>query len=366
MNLPFKVRPTGPVSRRPVEEDAALQGVSFGIEGFMKQIKDRVKKMPRFARKLLFPLELLFFYFYRFVFRLTGTVPAASLYYLHAPYQFPVVYCQAKRYGVPIIYDAHDFYPVIHETGFYTLLESACIRNAKAVVTVSDGVARLIQERFGRRPVVIRNCQDARLERMPEKNLRQMLGLSTEDFLLVTIGQAKPGQAVFEALEAMKGLPSRVHLALVGKNTERNMGLVTRSGLQSRVHLLPAVKPDQVVPFIRTADAALILYYAYSANYEHCLPNGFFQSIAADLPLLYPELPEIKRLAEEYELGIPIDPRSPDSIRISVSRMLDQANACHNYKNNVRLARQALSWEQEEVILRKVVGTVLGDGPGAL
>ena len=35
----------------------------------------------------------------------------------------------------------------------------------------------------------------------------------------------------------------------------------------------------------------------------------FFQPIAAGLPVLYPELPEIRRIAEQYELGVPIDPQ---------------------------------------------------------
>jgi hypothetical protein len=126
------------------------------------------------------------------------------------------------------------------------------------------------------------------------------------------------------------------------------------------------VKSNEVVPFIRTADASLILYYPLSANYENCLPNGFFQSIGAELPLLYPQLTEIKKLAEKYKLGIPVDPQSAQSIREAVMQLSEGPDVVSTYKKNLRAANLALSWEREESILYDLIRRVLNKNPEAV
>lgn len=298
-------------------------------------------------------------------------LPKASLYYLHSPLDFPAVYYVCKKYKVPFIYDAHDFYIGIEKMdehasqrerlSNYILfkLESSCIKHAAAVVTVCDGVARLQEETFKCHPVVARNCHDYRLDQNPRITLRQLLGLSADDFLLVTIGQAKKGQAISESLDAMRKLPSNVHLAFVGKNTEQYTGLIRQKGLDRQVHAVPPVMPFEVIPFVRDADASLIIYYSRSPNYENCLPNAFFQAIAAGLPLLYPELPEIEKIARHYKLGISLDPRDPESIVSGVLQLMTDHEHFLTYRENSRLAREELSWEQEERILCELVSTII-------
>jgi glycosyltransferase involved in cell wall biosynthesis len=181
--------------------------------------------------------------------------------------------------------------------------------------------------------------------------------------LLVTIGQAKKGMALQECFEALAALPPRVHLALVGKNYEEYLGDLQLSELKNRVHLVQPVKPFEVTPFVKSADASLILYYPRSVNYENFLPNGLFQSIAAELPILYPNLSEIKNIAESYKLGISINPRLPNSISEAVMMLMDNPDLRAMYRQNARRAMQDLNWEKEEAILRELVFEVLGSEP---
>ena len=313
-------------------------------------------------------------YFYHDCILPLRTIPKASLYYLHSPAYFPAVYLLSRRYGVPFIYDAHDFYTLIEEPDanagldtrlrlwFNRVVEKLCARSASAVVTVSEGVAELQRKTYGCRSLVLRNCQDWRLDREPRRGLREELGLTPDKFLIVTVGQAKAGQAITEALEGMRMLSSGVHLAFVGNNYEQHRESIDRRGLTERVHLVPAVKPYEVARFIRSADASLILYYARSANYANCLPNGLFQSVAAELPLIYPELPEIKGLAKQYAFGIPIDPQSPESISGAVKVLMQGGELRETYRRNLQRAAQELSWEKEETILRDLLATVLAQG----
>lgn len=326
----------------------------------------------RSAREAL-PQLFMPWYFCRHAILPLRHIPKASLYYLHDFTLFPAVYLLSNRCKVPIIYDAHDFYSGQYSateidshsfgrrwiTTFYRYLESRLIKKASAVVTVSSGVARLLHETFGCNPIVLRNCHDLRLDEEPSTDLRQALGLSPDHFILVAVGNAKQGATIPEALDAMRELPARVHLVFLGKSFEPHMKSIYSRHLEGRVHVVPPVKPFEVVPFIRSADASIILYYPRSADYRNSLPNRFFQPLAAQLPLLYPELPEIKRIAEKHEIGIPIDPQFPKSITNAVMKLLDDPSLVARYRRNLRVARHELSWEREEAILRNLISATL-------
>lgn len=285
------------------------------------------------------------------------SLPRASIYYLHSFYQWPAVFLKSMLVSAIYIYDAHDYYLAENPGRLNRWLEALCIKYAGAIVTVSRGVAALLEKEYGCKPVVIRNCHDSRIEETPSQNLRQTLGLSAEDFLLVVVGQAKDGMAIREALEAMRNMPSHVHIAFVGKNTQKYSVYVEQAQLGSQVHLVPPVIPSQIVPFIRSANAALILYYPRTENYENCLPNGFFQSVSAKLPILYPDLPEISRLAVEYQLGISINTQSAYDIANGILYFVEN-NGAH-YKDNLAKASCELSWEREELVLRDLVENFL-------
>lgn len=328
------------------------------------------------CRRLLRPVKLLIgpilrrYRFIRewlkYVIPVIRHAPRADLYYLHSFRQFPAVYCLCKRHGASFIYDAHDFYPSVYDehgfpfkSRFYGFLERLCIKKAAAVVTVSEGVAELQNRRYGCRPIVIRNCHDARFDRRPAACLREQLRLSPKAFLLVAVGRPKVGRATQEAIDAMRLLPDDVHLAFLGNGYEHYPQKLRGIELEKRVHFLRAVKPHEVVPFISDADAAPILYFAASDAYLPSLPNGFFQSVAAGLPLLYPELPEMVRIAEQYNLGIPIDPRSPQSIADAVMILRNDRDELRRYRENATRARSALSWENEETILEDLLHQLL-------
>ena len=364
-DLPFEIGAGGDfLATKDSTVSSSAGSNQLGYSGLKLRLKKWVKRQPCLVQRLLMTLIGPPYYVNNYVLRPIKEIPIASLYYLHAPYQFPAAYWWSRRSTAPIIYDAHDFYPVLSPNVFYSRkIEAWCIRESAAVVTVSDGVARLMRQEFGCEPVILRNCEDMRLNSTPKQDLRETLGLSRDVFLIVLVGQAKSGQAIPEALQALSGLEPFIHFVFVGKNTENYRDMVVRSGLQARVHFVPPVKPTEVVPFIKSADASLILYFSKDVDYENALPNKFFQAVSAELPLLYPELPEIKKLAVQYGLGIPVDTKSPDSIKSGILRLVQKRDVFDTLKKNLRIAKKTLSWEQEEVILYDLVRGIIGESP---
>ncbi|HYM37643.1 MAG TPA: glycosyltransferase [Nitrospiraceae bacterium] len=325
----------------------------------------RFDELPAILQAPVFLYWLLRF-FRRYVWQVAVQLPRASLYCLHEFSSFPAVWVAARMAGAPIIYDAHDFYSQMVEDSertrferrfiapFQRWLERVCIGQAAAVLTVSDGVGELMRRRFGVEPVVVRNCHDARLDRPVRSGLRNRLGLQARDFLLVAIGNSKKGYAADVAIEAVRRLPGHVHLALVGDGYHGYADRLQAEGIASRVHLVGFLPPTEVVPTVRDADAAVILYYAHSADHRVALPNKLFQSIAAELPILYPDLPQIAAVMRAAEAGLSIDTQDPSSIVRAVERLLKDRNAVGTASVRRQLSIQ-LAWEAEETLFTEQV-----------
>ncbi len=351
-DIPFELRSLKSLAPRIDQAAAASSGKRF--EAWQKRVPWWSYEAARAVK-----------YLYRYNLPLARALPRADLYYLHAPYQFPVVWGAARRHGAGFVYDAHDFYPVVHEPPSMLVwwIEKQCVDKAAEVVTVSHGVADLIESEFGRKPLVLRNSQDSRLEREPGRRIRESLGLSADAFCIVTTGNPKDAWKLRETVDAMAMLPPHVHLLLLGNGYEAYRTTWQDARVRDRVHIVPAVAPAEVVPFIRGCDAFILSYGASHVSYLHSLPNKFFHGVAAGMPVLYPILPEMVRIAEEHGLGIAIDPGSPESIVSAVLRLLDDPAERARLERNVLAAQRELSWERdEERLLGLVRGALNGQG----
>lgn len=305
-----------------------------------------------------------------------GRIPPADLYYLHSFEYAEAVLPLAGAAGAPIVYDAHDFYSGIEPADarpcmdrrftmpFLEKLERRLVDVADAVVTVSPGVADLFENAFGRRPQVIRNCHDDRLDIEPPSTLKQRLGLGSEDVLMVVVGNWKPGMAVEALVNSLSLLPRHVHLAFLGRGYEAVQPWAA-SVAGERVHMGLVVDPRQVVPTIRDADIGLVAYEPRSANYTHALPNGFFQVVAAGLPLVYPQLPQIAAAVAGRGTGIGLDRIEPGCVAEAVLRLLDPQARFPARQAAVSLA-QELRWDMEERPLIDLVRTLIDSRSGPL
>jgi glycosyltransferase involved in cell wall biosynthesis len=281
-------------------------------------------------------------------------LPAADLYYLHGYEQALAVWLRRA----PYVYDAHDLYVALPHDGralsrqeravhwVRERIERRCIRKAAARVTTSEAMARAYRERFGASFDVVRNAQDARLARPSARDVRSAAGVGDDAFLLVMVAQRKPGTIV------PSSLPEGVHLAFVGDGYEADA-----AAAPERVHFVGSAPPDEIASFLRSADAAALLYVPVTANSPTQLVNGLFHAVAAGLPLLVPDrMDAIRSLCERHGLGVVVDPEDPASLAAGIAELrgrLDELRAA------VRAAAPELSWEHEERELARILERAL-------
>jgi glycosyltransferase involved in cell wall biosynthesis len=297
-------------------------------------------------------------------------LPAAELYYVHSFELYRAVAPLAARFEACVIYDAHDFYRGIEPIEcqrsfdrhclrpFLDRLEDRVVDSADAVVTVSEGVADLMERGFGRRATVIRNCHDERRDRAVVPPLRRVFGLSAENQLCVVVGNYKPGMAVSVAADALGLLPERFHLAFLGRGYEAMAAKLRSHPAGNRLHFGHFAAPDAIVPSIRSADIGLVIYDVYSENYRCALPNGFFQILAAGLPIVRAPLPEIEATIGHHPVGVCLARLDAAALAQAIARCADDTKTLR--ANAAALAHE-LRWETEAARLRRLVDSLIAD-----
>ena len=121
---------------------------------------------------------------------------------------------------------------------------------------------------------------------------------------------------------------------------------------------MSSVKPDEVVATLAQADIGLALITSEFLSYYYALPNKFFESISAGLPVLTSQNPDMKQLVEQYDIGLTCDPSDSQAIAKTLQDLFIPETYAR-FKENVEIARQELTWENEEKKLIAIYEEIL-------
>ena len=217
--------------------------------------------------------------------------------------------------------------------------EQKYLRKCDLVTTVCEPISEYLEKQYNiERPLVVYNApihqhlypahEDwGRL--VHRSDIRQEANLSSDDFLLVSVGNATVNRGIENVLEALVNLPQNIHLAIVGKVTQQFRellgSLINQYHLQERVHFIPPVNPTCVINFIEKADAGIISIIPATLSYDYALPNKLFECAFARLPIIASDTQEIKRKVVEYSLGVVYQSGNIEELRQAVKKVYDNS-----------------------------------------
>jgi glycosyltransferase involved in cell wall biosynthesis len=280
--------------------------------------------------------------------------------------------------SVKLVWDAHEFLPGIkpwNENPRWHPAQCAHEReyasHADAVVTVSETLADMLIEQHGltERPTVVLNTPakvaDPGETTVPAPDLRELCGIGLEVPLVVYSGAAAPQRGLDIMVETLPRLDG-VHVALVvlKPTSDYVQGLVDRAGelgVGDRVHALPYVAHDQVVPFLSAADVGVIPIHHWP-NHEIALITKFFEYSHARLPLVVSDvktMAEVTRTTGQGEVFIAED--TDDYVRALRTVLSDPKHYRAAYDAPGLLERW--NWEAQADILDQVYTRLLPDRP---
>jgi glycosyltransferase involved in cell wall biosynthesis len=273
-------------------------------------------------------------------------LPPADLYHACGSLTIAPALAARARHGsgpagspIRVIYDAIDDVAESNETMAMpspvrrriARTERAWARAADAVVSVNDALADRLAARWRleRRPLVVANVPealDARRAAASVDLLRTAAGLPASTRIVLFQGRLGPGLGLEAAAEAVLEVPEAALVLLgFGRGMDASLGRDSDPRFAGRHVTLPAVEPDQLLVWTRSADVALIPLPPVSMNQRLSTPNKFWEALAAGVPVVVVAgLEVMEGMVRDHELGAIAASAAPADLAAAIREVLDR------------------------------------------
>lgn len=287
----------------------------------------------------------------------------ADCYFASDLYSLPLAYLTSRFRRAKLVYDSRELYTAIAALRhrrmtqkFWSFMEKSMITSVNSVFTVNDSLASMIAERYGiPRPTTLLNCPPKRFVRKSDR-LRQLLGIPENVRILLYQGGLQTGRGIFASISAIAKIPDAA-LILLGEGNLRGEihRHIERENLRGRVYLLEPVPSTELLEYTSSADLGLCLIENAGASYYYSLPNKLFEYIAAGIPVVASNFPEIRRIVDANHVGLTVNPESEEEIVSAIKRILTDPLLYTTFVENCKKTREEYTWEKEETKLLEVI-----------
>lgn len=274
------------------------------------------------------------------------TLPAAS-------------FAKSLRRSKLLIYDSHEYFtevPELQNNNFarsvWLFFEKLCVPKVDFAFTVNKSIADVYTNKYGIPFHILRN--------MPYKNLNKLiktkaeLGLPQDKFLVILQGSGiNIDRGAEEAIEAFGLLPDRFVLVIAGSGDVISAlkNRVKEMHWEHKILFFDRMPYSLLMQYTQSCNVGLSLDKDTNLNYRFSLPNKIFDYIQAHIPVLVSNLPELKRVVDEYKVGEVVMNHNPQTIADAIQKLSCDAENLNLYTQNAILASDILCREKEEIVL---------------
>jgi glycosyltransferase involved in cell wall biosynthesis len=232
--------------------------------------------------------------------------------------------------------------------------EHLVMTRADAVITVCDSIAEELSRvsTKGQRKVhVIRNipaiepvCAEGRMQ------LREQLAIPEDQMLLLWQGGTGRGRNIEPIIEALS-YARKVTFVIRGPSLDifgkGYQAIAERIGASDRLILLDPIPSAEVVRGAMGADIGVWSLERLCKNFTYALPNKVFEYLAAGIPVIGANFPEVQKLVEDNGVGMCFDPDDPKSIGATLNHLSDNPNLRLEMRRRIPSLLQSLNAEKE-------------------
>jgi glycosyltransferase involved in cell wall biosynthesis len=274
----------------------------------------------------------------------------------------------ARAQGVPYVYDAHDLwlgrprrersriYFALNQL-YYSLVERLLVHRAAATITVSPPIADHLGRQYGLPEVALVPNYPEPSGGIHPIDIRGLPGaerLQADTRVVLYVGGLMAGRGLEELVDAMTQV-EHADLVLLGDGVLAGPLLkrAADGGIGGRVHVLPPVPSADVVDVAASAGVGVSPIVPSCLNYRYSLPNKLFQYMAASIPVVASDFPQVRDVVEGAACGVLVDMRRPAEIAGAINQILGDPQAARAMGERGRRAvKERLNWSTSAAVLR--------------
>lgn len=296
--------------------------------------------------------------------------------YAHDLSSLPLSALIAKETNCKLVFDSHEL--EVHRNPPLTAAQKRQVHKTEYkylpkcdyVTTVCESAEVVLRSEYGLKktglifnaPALKGGVSHERWERRSGKDIRIDAGLAKDDFALIYVGLITINRGIEFALRAIEHLPENIKLVALGPgnaNIKKNLKKYAADlGLKDRFIIIEPVNPPEVYEYIKGIDAAIIPITPITLSYEIALPNKFFESAFAEIPIICADLIEMKKLVAEYNLGISYDALDEQECANAIMKVYNDPAKFKPKTANTNAFKRRFAWEFQEKYILSVLDTL--------
>jgi glycosyltransferase involved in cell wall biosynthesis len=271
----------------------------------------------------------------------------------------PIAFTIKKFFNkkVKIVYDAHEYETETNglqgiQKKLIKQVEKRLIKYADSVITVSDAIANEYVKLYGiEKPALVLNTPV--YQTIEKKDiLRETFNIEKDKTIFLYQGRLSSGRGIEMLLDAFKDMDDSLAVILfMGYGSLEEKILELEKGYEN-IYFHPAVDPDVLLDFTSSADFGISTIEDICLSYRYSLPNKMFEYMMAGLPVIVSNLPEMKKVVEQFQVGVVLDENSINGIKKAVQKVIKLDS--QHFKKYLNLVKKQYNWKEQEKILLEV------------
>ncbi len=290
----------------------------------------------------------------------------AQIMHAHDVNTLPTAWLAAVFSGASLVYDAHEI--STSREGYSSfrklvaLVEKALMPRANGTITTTVARAKFFARAYGiARPVVLQN-RPRRQQVLASNRIRDELGLVRPWPIILYQGGVQQGRGLERLARVAAEVPDAYVVFIGGGRLEASLrSIVAELHLEERVRFIPTVALAELPSYTASADIGVQPIENTCLNHYTTDSNKLFEYVQAGLPVVASDLPEIRRVVREYDLGLLVPPGDSAELAAALRELVAAKNKRQYYAAQSRKASVALSWESQEHELVALYESVLSD-----
>lgn len=279
----------------------------------------------------------------------------STVYHASDLYTLPAMRQAADRHHARLVFDARELYTHLPSTtrrpwvrATWEVIQHLHIHRANCIYTVSESIAQHLQKKHNTQNICLMRNIPAPQAAAPTRSLRERLALPPNVTIILHQGNLQKHRGATMMVEAMLHTDNAV-LVFMGHGPLRSdiEHLVQNLDLQAKVRFIDPVPPEKLLSVTASADLGLTFLEDCCLNHRYALPNKLFEYLAAGVPVIASDLPEISQIIQRFSVGCVVPPGNTKALAAALNRAVSDTELRQKWIMNTPNVQKVFNFATE-------------------